>query len=234
MTVAIGLIFSHGFPVPTCFLKGLFDWYAHVLSGEGNRLLTPGRAITQARIIYSEDFPIDAARNDIVRQWLDASTADYLVFLDADMRHPKDVIHRLVRHDLPIVTGRYQMRRPPFHTVAMRKAGPGPHEYRSISETSGLVPIDAGGAGVLAIRRDAAVAMRAAMGDVWFKYQTGPDGLTTVSEDMWFYEQAAALGIQAMCDLDCKCTHEARFEIDETWHAPFRKAYDAKANEAAA
>lgn len=233
MKVAIGLIFAHGFPVPTPFLKGLFDWYGAILSGSGNAVLPPERAITDARLIYSEDFPIDAARNDVCRKFLDESDFDSLVFLDADMRHPAHTIHRLVAHGLPVVTGRYQMRKPPFHTVAMRKTGEGAHDYTSVSEQSGLVPIDAGGAGVLAIRRDVLAAMRQTVGENWFHYQVGPNGLRSVSEDMWFYEQAKAAGFQAWADLDLQCTHVASFEIGPQWHAPFREAFDAVSGSAA-
>lgn len=235
MKVAIGLIFSRGFPVPTPFLKGLFDWYGAVLTGAGNSLLPQERRIMDARLIYSEDFPVDAARNDVCRSFLDGTddAFEYLVFLDADMRHPKDTIHRLVSHGLPVVTGRYQMRKPPFHTVAMRKVGDGAHDYTSVAETSGLVPIDAGGAGVLAIRRDVLVAMRAALGDNWFQYQVGPNGLRSVSEDMWFYQQAIAAGYQPMVDLDLQCSHCASFEIGAEWHTPFREAFTAAQGSAA-
>lgn len=233
MIVGIGLIFSHGFPVPTAFLKGLFDWYGAVLTGSGNRLLAPERAITDARLIYSEDFPVDAARNDICRKFLDESQGEYLVFLDADMRHPAHTIHRLVGHGLPVVTGRYQMRRPPFHTVAMRKTGDGPHDYKSVEEQSGLVPVDAGGAGVLAIRRDVLEAIRATHGENWFQYQVGPNGLRSISEDMWFYEKAREAGFQPMADLDLQCSHVASFEVGPQWHTPFREAYDAAKGSAA-
>jgi hypothetical protein len=225
--VAIGLIFSHGFPVPPPFIKGLFDWYGAVLTGSGNRLLPAERAITDARIIYSEDFPVDAARNDVCRVFLDESDHDYLVFLDADMRHPAETIHRLLGHGLPVVTGRYQMRRPPFHTVAMRKTGTGPHDYTSVAETSGLVPIEAGGAGVLAIRRDVLERLRTQTNGEWFRYQVGPNGLRSVSEDMWFYQQAILAGYQPMADLDLTCSHVASFEVGPQWHTPFREAYDA-------
>lgn len=235
MKVAIGLIFSRGFPVPTPFLKGLFDWYGAVLTGAGNATLPPEQAITEARLIYSEDFPVDAARNDVCRVFLDQAADDfeYLVFLDADMRHPAHTIHRLVSHGLPVVTGRYQMRKPPFHTVAMRKVGTGPHDYTSVAETSGLVPIDAGGAGVLAIRRDVLLDMRETLGDNWFQYQVAPNGLRTVSEDMWFYQQVIAAGFQPMADLDLQCSHCASFEVGSEWHTPFREAFNAAKTEAA-
>lgn len=224
MKVAIGLVLTHGFPIPIPFLKGVFDWYGTLISGAANA--TAAQPITEARLIYSEDFPIDAARNDICRVFLDQSDAEYLIFLDADMRHPSDVVHRLVSHGAPIVTGRYQMRRPPFQTVAMRKTGDGQRDYKSIEDQTGFVPIDAAGAGVLAIRRDVLQRIRAAHGDEWFAYSMGPNGLKSVSEDMAFFERAKALGIQAYCDLDVACSHVASFEVGAQWHQPFRDAYD--------
>lgn len=228
MKVAVGLIFAHGFPIPPAFLKGVFDWYGALLTGSGNALLPLDRQITDARLIYSEDFPVDAARNDICRVFLDQATDDYeyLVFLDADMRHPAQTVHRLVGHNLPIVTGRYQMRKPPFQTVAMRKVGPGPREYKAIEDQQGLAPIDAAGAGVLCIRRDVLRDLRLLLGDNWFQYQVGENGLRSISEDMWFFEHAKRAGYPAFCDLDLSCTHVAQFEVGPNWHTPFREAYD--------
>ena len=231
MKVGIGLVLTHGFPIPVPFVKGIFDWYGALISGNGNAIFGEREGITHAQLIYSEDFPIDAARNDIVRVFLDQYDGEYLVFLDADMRHPADVVHKLVSHGAPIVTGRYQMRRPPFQTVAMRKVGPGARDYKAIEEQSGVVPVDAAGAGVLAIRRDVLQRLRVVHGDEWFAYGMGPNNLRSVSEDMAFFERAKALGIQAMCDLGIQCSHVASFEVGASWHEPFKEAYDkAKAS----
>jgi hypothetical protein len=223
--VVIGLLLSGGFPVPAAFVIGFADVLRVLLTGEGNRLLPANRQITTSRIISSQGFPVDTARNEVCRLFLEDG-GDYLLFLDADMRHPADIAHRLLAHDLPLVTGRYQMRKPPFHTVAMRKIGPGPNDYKAIRETAGVVPIDAGGAGCLLIRRDVLEAIRASVGDDWFRYQTGPNGLRTVSEDMWFYEQAKACGFQAFCDLDTVSSHVASFEVGPEWHEPYVEAYE--------
>jgi hypothetical protein len=228
--LAIGLLLTNGFPVPAPFVLGLADLLAHVVSGQGNQGLSPDRQITNAHVISSQGFPIDTARNDVCRLFLDQSTSDALLFLDADMRHPPTLPHRLVGHGLDVVSGRYQMRKPPFHTVAMRKVGSGPNDYKAIDQQAGLAPVDAGGAGALFITRRVLVAMRARVGDDWFRYQVGPTGLRTVSEDMWFYEQAKACGFQAYVDLDAHCTHVAQFEVDAQWSVPFREAY-AKATQ---
>jgi hypothetical protein len=227
MKVTIGLLLSNGFPVQVPFVLGLLDQMSMLLTGEGNALLPPELAITRSRVISSQGFPIDTARNEVCRLFLDDDDGEYLLFLDADMKHPATLAHRLVSHQLDIVTARYQMRKPPFHTVAMRKVGPWQNDYKSITEQTGLVPIDAAGAGALLIGRRVLEAIRARVGDDWFRYQTGPSGLRTVSEDMWFFEQTKAAGFQAWCDLDCVCTHVASFEIDPGWHEPWRAKYEA-------
>jgi glycosyltransferase involved in cell wall biosynthesis len=224
----IGLLLANGFPVPAPFVLGLADLLTQILTGAGNSLLPPSRAIGAAGIINSQGFPVDTARNDVCRLFLETD-ADYLLFLDADMRHPGDLVHRLLAHDLPLVTGRYQMRKPPFHTVAMRKTGTGPHDYKAIEEQHGLVPIDAAGAGCLLIARDVLADLRQIFGDNWFQYQAGPDGLRTVSEDMWFFERAKEIGIQAYCDLDVVSTHVAQFEVDPSWQQNALRVRDAAA-----
>jgi hypothetical protein len=224
--LAIGLLLSNGFPVPSPFVLGFADLLRVLLTGEGNTILPPDRAITSARVLNSQGFPVDTARNDVCRLFLDEDDADALLFLDCDMRHPADLPHRLLKHGKDVVSGRYQMRKPPFHTVAMRKAGPGPHDFKSIEDQAGLVPVDRGGAGCLLITRPVLHAIRARIGDDWFRYQQGPNGLRTVSEDMWFYEQAILCGYQPYVDLDTVCTHVAQFEIGPEHHAPYRARYE--------
>lgn len=217
MKLKIGLLLSNGFPVPAAFVLGLADLLTQILTGAGNALLPPGRGITSCGIISSQGFPVDTARNEVCRMFLDDSDADYLLFLDADMRHPGDLAHRLLVHDLPLITGRYQMRKPPFHTVALRRVGPGAHAFKAIEDQRGLVTIDRAGAGCLLIARQVLEDVRAAAGDNWFQYQVGENGLRTVSEDMWFFEQAQACGYQPYCDLDVVSTHVASFEVDPGW-----------------
>lgn len=221
MKVSIGLILSGGFPVPGPFVLGFADLLRCLLTGEGNATLPPHLRVTACRVLSSQGFPVDTARNDVCRKFLDDDDGEFLLFIDADMRHPADLVHRLVSHDLDVVTGRYQMRKPPFHTCAMRKEGTGPHDFKAITEQRGLVTIDRGGAGCLLISRLALTEIRKNVGDDWFRYQEGPTGLRTVSEDFWFYEQAQACGFQPYCDLDVVSTHVASFEIDPSWQAPW-------------
>lgn len=235
--VHLGVLLTHGFPVPSAFVEGYSLLLQNVLQGTFNHLLPPERRVEQARVTFMKDFPVDYARNKTCRLVLDHDTADYLLFLDADMRHPPDVVHRLLAREVDVVTARYVMRKPPFFTVAMRKVGAGATDYQAIEklvpsdEVRGLMEIDAGGAGALLVSRRALRAIRERIGDDWFRYQDGPDGLRSRSEDMWFYEQAVAAGFQPYLDADVSCTHIAQFEVDEKFHAPYAGAYQRARNQ---
>lgn len=229
MKVTLGIPLSHGFPVPVPFIIGYSHLLQTLLTGSGNALLPPEQKITSARVIFGQDFPTDHARNKICRLFLDEDNGDYLLFLDSDMQHPPDLAHRLVRHGLDVVTARYVMRKPPFFSVAMRRTGTGPTDYQAIEKlepvVKGLMPIDAGGAGALLISRAALCRIRERIGDDWFRYQDGPDGLRSRSEDMWFYEQALAAGFQPWLDADLVADHIASFQVNPTFYAPYAKAY---------
>lgn len=232
MKVTLGLILANGFPVPAPFVIGYSHLLQMLLTGQGNTILPPERQIASARALFVQDFPIDWARNRCCQLFLDHDDGDYLLFLDADMQHPPMLAHKLVSHDVDVVTARYVTRRPPFFTVAMRKIGAGQFEYQALEkvvpEVKGLMPIDAGGAGALLVSRKVLTAIRERIGNDWFRYQDGPDGKRSRSEDMWFYEQARAAGFQPYIDADLTCTHFAQFEVDPSWQVGYLNAMREK------
>lgn len=233
MKVTLGIVLSHGFPVPAPFVISYSGVLRVLLTGSGNALLPPDRRIDEARLLFGQDFPIDWARNRICKLFLDDDNGDYLLFLDADMTFPEDLVHRLVRHDVDVVTARYVMRKPPFFTIAMLRTGPGPTDYKAVEkvlppeQVKGLVPIQGGGAGALLISRRALAGIRARLGrDDWFRYQDGEHGLRSRSEDMWFYEQALAAGFQPYLDADLQCGHVSQIEVDHRNHQPYRELFE--------
>jgi glycosyltransferase involved in cell wall biosynthesis len=222
MKVTLGIILAGGFPVPTDFVVSYSLLFQNMMSQMG-----PGQLIDRGRVLFEQNFPIDWARNHCCKSFLDSDDGDYLLFLDADMIHPPDMAHKLVAHGKDVVTAHYVSRRPPHFTVAMRKTGPGHTDYQSVcrlGSEEGLMEIDAAGAGALLISRRCLKAIRERIGDDWFKYQDGPEGLRSRSEDMWFFEQARAAGFQPYLDADIKCKHLAQFAIDHNWHEPWKEA----------
>ncbi len=223
MKVTLGVILAGGFPVPGDFVIS----YSMLMQTLMQNM--DGSNIDSARVLFERNFPIDWARNHCCTSFLDHDNGDYLLFLDADMIHPPDMPHRLVAHGKDVVTAHYVARRPPHFTVAMRKVGEAATEYQTISklvpEEKGLLEVDAAGAGALLISRACLKAIRARIGDDWFKYQDGPDGLRSRSEDMWFFEQAKAAGFQAYLDADVKCQHLTQFAVDHRYHEPYKQAH---------
>lgn len=238
MKVTLGLVVSHGFPVPAPFVIGYSHLLQAMLTGAPNAALPAHLKIDRARALFVQDFPIDFARNRACTIFLDEDDGDHLLFLDVDMVHPPDLAHRLVAAGEDVVTARYTMRKPPFFSVAMRRSGDGPTDYQAIEKVEpgvrGLAKVDAGGAGALLISRRCLAAIRERVGDDWFRYQDGPAGLRSRSEDMWFYEQAIAAGFQPWLDADLWCKHIAQFEVDPSFHEPYADAYKAKQQEATA
>lgn len=240
MKVHIGILFSSGFNVPCDFVESLVLMQNYILQGTGNHGLPADKQIDRVQVTFSHAFPPDVARNEVCRLFLDKDDGEYLLFLDADMTHPPDAAHRLVRHGLKLVTGSYVTRRPPFFTVAMVKTGEGATAYDSVSKVHGqrlrgLLPIDAAGAGVLLVHRQVLLDIRKLVGgDDWFRYQDGEAGLRTRSEDMWFFERAKEAGHQAWLDADVKCDHIAQFRVNQDWHKPFSEALSRMAGGSAA
>jgi len=224
MKVAIGVILAHGFPAPTAFWDSYELMMHEVYSGRINTLLSPERALTDARRIKATSFPIDFARNEIIREWL-RGDEDYLFFLDCDHTFAPDILGRLLAHDKAVITARYHMRKPPYHACAFVKHRfkDGQHCYSPVHYAHGLIEIERGGAGALLIRRDVAEAIQFRVGENWFRYQRGPEAPHdfTVSEDFWFYQQAREAGFSCWCDWETEAQHLQQMAIDRLTNLAF-------------
>jgi hypothetical protein len=80
--LAIGLLLGNGFPVPAPFFLSYLQLYQRLIGGVDNPQLPKHLQVDQAQLIHSQDFPVDAARNEIIRAML-KSDASFLLFLDA-------------------------------------------------------------------------------------------------------------------------------------------------------
>lgn len=77
-------------------------------------------------IINLEGSMITKQRCDIV-EMVRKNNADYMFFIDSDMKIPPDALIRLLKHDKEIVGATYNKRVPPFETLGRLK-GPKPSE----------------------------------------------------------------------------------------------------------
>lgn len=230
--VALGLIVSSGFRPETDFLfgrpdikdEGLFALTSRVQMGIANASLPVDMRLSNLRTIISRKFPTDVARNEVCAAVLTGGE-DYLLFLDADMVHPADLLERLLVANKPVITARYHLKKAPFAAIAYVKhrTQTGPHRYASVHFGRGVFEIERGGAGALLIRRDVLQGIHDRMGHNWFRYQRGPEPPHdySVSEDFWFYQQAREAGFRCWVDWECECPHVGAMPIDASWNRPF-------------
>lgn len=177
--------------------------------------------ITRYEKVESEGFPVDVARNQIVRYAIGVG-ADELLFLDADHVFQPDLYERLASHAKPVITARYHVKRPPHHPNAyvahpLSPAG----QFKTVHYGAGCFEIDRGGAGALLIQRP----VLEAIGEDWFRYQRNPNPGEppdfSVSEDFWFYEQAQRCGYSCWCDWETEVQHLAVMPIGGDHHRAY-------------
>lgn len=153
---------------------------------------------------------IAAARNQIV----DNTVMSAIFMTDPDTVLPQKAVETLAKHDLPIVTGLYFKRTPPFTPNIYKKSAD-----KTIWEPivdypeSGLLEVEACGAGCLLVKRE----VFQKIGYPYFEYVEG-----IRSEDMDFCEKAAKAGYKIFCDVTVKCGHATETIVNEI---SFRLAY---------
>lgn len=165
---------------------------------------------------------VDAMRDAVIVQ---AQKRGYthVLFLDADMVWPTDVLTKMLRHhDKGIVSGLYFMKGGAFQPVAMRdgrfNASLGVMEYEHdwAYEAAGddLRPEEIVGMGCTLIP----LAVFDAIGPrPWFRYEDNREGWPVVSEDVPLCRKAAAAGFGIWLDPTVKCGHVKSFVVTEQW-----------------
>lgn len=132
----------------------------------------------------------------------------HLLFLDADMRWPSDVVGRLLQHHgAGIVSGLYFGRAYPHHPITLRRSSspdPNHHSYvHRAHESFGLQRVDAIGMGVALIP----VAVFGQMPRPWFRNQQNDEAYNAITEDVWFCRQARAANCPIWYDPALRCGH---------------------------
>lgn len=154
--------------------------------------------------------PFDHARNSACMRMLEMG-ADFLFFLDSDVVPPRDTILRLMRHNLPVVSGLYCRRSPPHGIPVAIKDSKWLTEFQDNS----LIEVDFLGAGCMLIRRDVLENYPPHRPSKhWFDWRVdlqgtpGIDQSTCLSEDFSFCQQLKRkMGISPVLDTSIKCRH---------------------------
>lgn len=175
--------------------------------------------------LYNRAFPLDHNRNLLVKKSLELD-AQWILFLDADMTHPLDLVSSLVRDALEsgasILSACYFKKLPPHACVSARKRHPEDQQLLTPIDTvdKGLVDCDVIGMGAALIHR----SVFEAIDYPWFEYETyDVTGERTITEDVPFCAKAKATGFRILTDTRLICGHVRQVEIDESHWLTWRE-----------
>lgn len=146
-------------------------------------------------------------RQELAQASLDAG-ATHIIFIDADMRFPKDAIFKLLMAGKDIVAANYCTRKLPLNSVAFADDTTQERVYSGPDDT-GLQAVAAVGMGLMAIRAEVFQKMP----KPWFHihYQNG----VYSGEDIWFCRGAREMGFEVFIDHDLSqdVRHSGAFEF---------------------
>lgn len=160
-------------------------------------------------------------RNEAVRIARERKCS-HILFLDADMLWPSDVIDRMLRHhDKGIVSGLYFLKSWPHWPVALTRPRVNTrtmavdYDYDKTAYVGdALLPEALVGMGCTLIP----MSVFEAIAEPWFEYRQNPDGQWTVTEDVPFCQKALAVGCPIWIDPTVKCGHVGQPAITEAWY----------------
>ena len=150
------------------------------------------------------------------------SECSHILFLDADMVWPADVLDRMLRHHhRGIVSGLYHLKSWPHWPVALKNA-----TWNAADQQYDYIYDEHAHAGDEMLRSEQLVGMGCTLIPTeifqryerpWFKYQNDGEGMTTITEDVYFCQQALALGCPIWLDPSVTCGHISQQPITGAW-----------------
>jgi glycosyltransferase involved in cell wall biosynthesis len=168
--------------------------------------------------LFNRAFPLDYNRNTLVRKSVELE-ADWVLFLDADMTFPPDLVPSLLENAIEsksaIVSGCYFKKLPPHQCVsAIRRDAHDPQLLSPIDTgEKGLVECDVIGMGAALIHS----SVFEAVAHPWFEYEVyEKTGERTVTEDVPFCAKAKQAGFTIMTDTRLACGHVRQVEVGES------------------
>jgi hypothetical protein len=154
---------------------------------------------------------IHTARNDIARMAVEKE-ADLILWLDSDMRFPKDLLARLMLHKKDMVGINYAQRRVPPGFVAIKTIRP-PTRLVTGPDSTGLEEVEAVGFGAVLMRGTMLRKVAEAATEPLFWFGLNEHG-GMIGEDVHFCMQASREGFKIFVDHDLskECAHIGEFE----------------------
>ena len=178
------------------------------------------------------------SRNIIVLNFLNTSSAEWLLMIDSDERLPLEAFHKLINaaHDKErrVVSalvfaqfGDDEQGLRPVPTIYRQLEGAGLQAMDDYPLDS-VIPIAAAGTGCLLVHRSVLEEMRKIgspnMGTQWCWFFEGAIEGTYFGEDILFSKRLSAMGVQMYAHTGAILQHQKKFWLDDRQHAAFREA----------
>lgn len=134
--------------------------------------------------------------------------ATHALWIDADMRFPKDALERMLAHEKPIVAANYTRRRPPYlPTAEDRDKGYLFTEPGNV----GLAEVTSCGMGLMLVE----MSVFEQLPEPWFSLGFNMQDKTFVGEDFYFCRKAREAGFPVLIDqaLSLEVKHAGEMEV---------------------
>jgi hypothetical protein len=188
---------------------------ANMMGCVGATLVADG-VVEQVGLMYVQGTYVHSARQQLANA-VKAAGVDFALWLDADMRFPKTLLHDLLRHNKPMVGINYSTRGVPPRFVAISKVKWTPETEgaacQTLDSSTGLEEVEGIGFGAVLIRADVFRALPDPTEKPWFWFEWLPHG-EQVGEDIYFCRLVREAGFPILVDHDLskQCAHIGQFE----------------------
>ena len=174
-----------------------------------------GAANTDLFLLTSMGTLIVNQRSDLAKLAIEGG-ATHILYLDSDMRFPRDTLDRLLAHNKPIVAANYVTRRFPIRTVAYAN-DTDLTTVDTLPESTGLEPVASVGMGVMLVSVEVFKSLQAPWFMIGYSQKTGEFS----GEDIFFCRKARAAGFEVLIDHDLskevKHTGTLDYMHDHNW-----------------
>jgi hypothetical protein len=120
---------------------------------------------------------------------------DYLIFIDGDQTFPKDIVHRLIAHNVDVVGANIPIKKIPSRPTAIKLDGT---LLFTDPDSTGLVEVMRIGTGVACIKTEVFKKLKRP----WFYQEWVPSAMALRGEDDYFCERARKVGVKIHVDQD--------------------------------
>lgn len=190
--------------IPAMFAYDL----AQMMAFTSANFLAPAGPIAAVNLAFCAGTYVHSARQELAEAAL-AVEADYILWLDSDMRFPKDIVARLFLRQKDVVGINYSQRKTPPDFVAIESME-GNRRVVTSPDSVGLQKCEAIGFGAVLMR----TAILGRLPDPeengpWFFFRWREDTQSMVGEDVYFAELLTAAGVDIYVDHDLskECAH---------------------------